>query len=210
MKKEFILALLIVIIFGGGLFFYNQNRSFICRNAEARSGCCSYHGGVCGCGCCDGTPLSSTCAPYYPQCSNPTPTYTAPVYVPKIEYKTDTQKEIMAFTTKYEDDSTLEIDQTKVKQKGVNGEKTLTYKVTYTDGKETAREKTGDSITTSPIDGIILKGTKPKAQPTSNSNQNTTVAGTTESTIGGILILASIVSGGFWLIRVIKRNRKSD
>lgn len=32
----------------------------------ARQGCCSYHGGVCGCGCCDGSPLSATCAPYYP------------------------------------------------------------------------------------------------------------------------------------------------
>lgn len=31
----------------------------------ARQGCCSHHGGVCGCGCCDGTPLSATCAPYY-------------------------------------------------------------------------------------------------------------------------------------------------
>ncbi len=48
----------------------------------ARSGCCSHHGGVCGCGCCDGTSLSSTCAPYYPNCGggtvptiNPTPTY---------------------------------------------------------------------------------------------------------------------------------------
>ena len=37
----------------------------------ARSGCCSHHGGVCGCGCCDGTPLSATCAPYYPQCNRP-------------------------------------------------------------------------------------------------------------------------------------------
>jgi len=33
----------------------------------ARSGCCSSHRGVRadGCGCNDGTPLSSTCAPYY-------------------------------------------------------------------------------------------------------------------------------------------------
>jgi len=38
-------------------------------NAEARQGCCSHHGGVCGCHCCDGTSLSATCAPYYPQCS---------------------------------------------------------------------------------------------------------------------------------------------
>ncbi len=47
--------------------------------AEARSGCCSWHGGVCGCSCCDGTPLSATCAPYYPGCNSgpsykPTPT----------------------------------------------------------------------------------------------------------------------------------------
>ena len=39
---------------------------------EAKSGCCSHHGGVCGCQCCDGTSLSATCAPYYPQCSSPT------------------------------------------------------------------------------------------------------------------------------------------
>lgn len=38
------------------------------NTTQARSGCCSSHGGVCGCGCCDGTPLSSTCAPYYPSC----------------------------------------------------------------------------------------------------------------------------------------------
>jgi len=33
----------------------------------ARSGCCSHHDGVRadGCGCNDGSPLSSTCAPYY-------------------------------------------------------------------------------------------------------------------------------------------------
>jgi uncharacterized protein YgiM (DUF1202 family) len=39
--------------------------------ADARSGCCSHHSGVCGCGCCDGTNLSATCAPYYPECSGP-------------------------------------------------------------------------------------------------------------------------------------------
>jgi len=42
---------------------------FCINYAEARSGCCSHHGGVCGCGCCDGTPLSATCAPYYPSCN---------------------------------------------------------------------------------------------------------------------------------------------
>ncbi len=45
---------------------------------SARSGCCSHHGGVCGCGCCDGTSLSATCAPYYPQCSTPKPSVQQP------------------------------------------------------------------------------------------------------------------------------------
>lgn len=55
---------------------------------DARSGCCSWHGGVCGCQCCDGTPLSSTCLPYYPECGgggfyNP-PSYDYPSYTPSI------------------------------------------------------------------------------------------------------------------------------
>jgi len=48
----------------------------------ARSGCCSWHGGVCGCKCCDGTPLSATCAPYYPECGGGryTPPPTCPLH----------------------------------------------------------------------------------------------------------------------------------
>ena len=38
--------------------------------SEARSGCCSHHGGVCGCKCCDGIPLSAKCAPYYSNCTD--------------------------------------------------------------------------------------------------------------------------------------------
>ena len=41
---------------------------FCASSAEARRGCCSHHGGVCGCTCCDGTSLSAKCAPYYPDC----------------------------------------------------------------------------------------------------------------------------------------------
>lgn len=45
---------------------------FLPKNIEARSGCCSHHGGVCGCRCCDGSSLSATCAPYYPSCGSTT------------------------------------------------------------------------------------------------------------------------------------------
>lgn len=55
---------------------------------DARSGCCSHHGGVCGCGCCDGTSLSATCTPYYPKCSGGGAVITAkPVYIPPVVTK---------------------------------------------------------------------------------------------------------------------------
>ena len=52
---------------------------------QARSGCCSHHSGVCGCSCCDGSPLSATCLPYYPGCSGggqAAPVQEEPAYVP--------------------------------------------------------------------------------------------------------------------------------
>jgi len=51
-------------------------------HVEARAGCCSHHGGVCsyecpnggtGYRCCDGSPLSAKCAPYYATCSSASP-----------------------------------------------------------------------------------------------------------------------------------------
>lgn len=50
-------------------------------NSYAQSGCCSHHGGVSGCGCADGTALSSTCLPYYPECSNKTNNQQAPLII---------------------------------------------------------------------------------------------------------------------------------
>lgn len=55
MKWVFVASLILLFIFAPPVF--------------ARSGCCSWHSGVCGCSCCDGTPLSATCLPYYPGCS---------------------------------------------------------------------------------------------------------------------------------------------
>src|SRR5436189_1994999 len=59
MKHSLFIASFLVLLF-----------TFAIQTADARSGCCSHHGGVCGCGCCDGSPLSSTCAPYYPECNS--------------------------------------------------------------------------------------------------------------------------------------------
>lgn len=84
-------------------------------SAYAHSGCCSWHGGVRadGCGCNDGTPLSSTCAPYYtcnapqvntaPATSNSTyqpPVYVAPTDTPTPIPPTDTPTPLPTATPK--------------------------------------------------------------------------------------------------------------
>lgn len=48
------LILIILLAFGFSL------------SLRAQSGCCSRHGGVCGCRCCDGTALSDRCRPHFP------------------------------------------------------------------------------------------------------------------------------------------------
>ena len=64
--------------------------SALITDIGAISGCCSHHGGVCsyqcpnggiGHRCCDGTPLSEKCAPYYSQCNDYTPS--TPIPTPK-------------------------------------------------------------------------------------------------------------------------------
>lgn len=48
-QKVVIISLLACLVFGLQL------------RSDARSGCCSHHGGVCGWACCDGTRLSVIC-----------------------------------------------------------------------------------------------------------------------------------------------------
>lgn len=83
MHKKNILLSMILVSSLSVPFLFNP------PSIEARSGCCSHHGGVVGCGCGDGTPLSSTCAPYYPECSGSKPIEVEeePVYVPPVIVK---------------------------------------------------------------------------------------------------------------------------
>ena len=56
-----------------------------------------------------------------------------------------------------------------VTTKGVEGEQTTTYRVTVTDGVETAREQVGVEVTAAPVDQQVAVGTKPKPAPSSNT-----------------------------------------
>ena len=71
-----------------------------------------------------------------------------------------TKTETIAFTTIQENDNTLEVGKTAVKQEGQNGVLTITYTVTLTDGVETSRVETSRTRTTEPVNRIVLVGTK--------------------------------------------------
>lgn len=93
----------------------------------------------------------------------PTPTPTpkpTPTPAPVVTTKTETKTESIAFQTVRQDDPTLEKGKEVVAQNGVNGTRTITYTVTYTDGKETGRTVASDKVTKEPVNQIIKVGTK--------------------------------------------------
>lgn len=97
-----------------------------------------------------------------------------PVVVIKDEKKTEPVK----FKTESKEDPSLNKGETTVTREGVNGERTLNYKVTYTDGVETDRELISETLTKEPINKVVFKGTyvapKPAPAPPSNCDPNYT------------------------------------
>lgn len=73
--------------------------------------------------------------------------------------KEETKTEVVNFTTKTETDANMASGQSKTTQEGVNGEKTVYYKVTYnSDGVEISREKVKEEVTKQPVQKIIKVG----------------------------------------------------
>jgi resuscitation-promoting factor RpfB len=93
---------------------------------------------------------------------------------PRIEKEVKT--EVVAFESVEQEDSTLAKGQTKVSNEGVNGERTITYEVTYVKGVETARKEVENVVTTKPINKITKVGAyvAPVQAPTSNSGSGYT------------------------------------
>jgi hypothetical protein len=70
-----------------------------------------------------------------------------------------TTTQTIAFTTQDQVDSKLDKGTTQVAQAGQNGVKTLTYKLAYTKGKQTAKTLISAITTTQPVTQIIDVGT---------------------------------------------------
>jgi hypothetical protein len=92
----------------------------------------------------------------------------------KVEKKTVTETKSVAYGTKTVDDASLNKGTTKVTTQGVNGIETLTYLVTYTNGKQTAKDLQSDKVTTQPVDQVTSVGTYVAPAPSSSCNPNYT------------------------------------
>ena len=79
---------------------------------------------------------------------------------PTIETKTVTETESIPYNKTTQNDPTLASGKTALITAGVDGVKTVTYQVTYTDSQETSRTKTGEQVTKQPADQVTRIGTK--------------------------------------------------
>lgn len=95
---------------------------------------------------------------------------------PKITYKKVTKTETIKFAQKTQNNSTLPKGQTKIIRKGVNGQKKVTYKVTYKDGKATKWQVLTSKTLKRPMDQLIVVGTYLVPSPAPSPTPNTTPA----------------------------------
>lgn len=109
---------------------------------------------------------------------NPPSSTTSQKTTPKVEIKPVTTTEVIPFTSSTTEDSNLDQGTTQTRTKGVNGVLTHTYKVTYTDGKETSRSAPIDSITTPAVNEVIVNGTKAPAPSCPNGTYVNTAGNT--------------------------------
>jgi hypothetical protein len=92
--------------------------------------------------------------------SKPNPTSPTSRHVKSIVTKTETTTVSVPFDTQNIDDATLLSGTTQTKTEGMNGIKTSTWNVTYTDRIETNRTLQKEEITTAPVTKVVLHGTK--------------------------------------------------
>jgi len=97
---------------------------------------------------------------------------------PTVATKIITVTQVVGYTTKTEDSNSLDKGQTKTVQTGENGSETLTYKLTYTSGKQTSKMLISTDVTTQPVQEIVEEGTyiTPVSTPSSATNTPNTSA----------------------------------
>ena len=105
------------------------------------------------------TKNSSINAPNYSQAKKIQENGTSATKLSTINSKTITETQSIPFSKTSINDSSLAQSISKITTPGVNGIKTLTYKVTYTNGAQTEKELLSTVITTQPVTEVTSVGT---------------------------------------------------
>ena len=91
------------------------------------------------------------------------------IVVKRVEYKEETKTEEVDYKTEEKYSDSLASGTSEVTQEGVKGEKEVTYKVKYVDGKEDSRESISEKVTKEPVNKIVTYGS---ASNDSGSNES--------------------------------------
>lgn len=82
------------------------------------------------------------------------------VVIKRVTFGEETSKEKIAYDTVNENSDKIELGTTKIKTKGKNGEKLVTRKCKYIDGKKVSEKTISDKTIKKPVDEVTLVGTK--------------------------------------------------
>lgn len=89
--------------------------------------------------------------------------------VKTVEYKEETVKESVPYTTSEQYNPTMYKGERKITRQGVNGEKAVTYRVKYVNGKVKSRKKLSERMVTLAVSEIVMVGTKSPETSSSGS-----------------------------------------
>lgn len=114
--------------------------------------------------------LNAAANPEQPKSATKTDTQNVQTQKTNVTTKTVTETQPIAFTKTTVNDGSLEKGKTTITTVGVDGIKTLTYQITYTDGKQTAKKLLKEEVTKQPIAEVTAVGTKVAASSSCDTN----------------------------------------
>jgi resuscitation-promoting factor RpfB len=95
----------------------------------------------------------------------PTPTTETPSPTPVVVTEQVTETRAIPYTKRNVYDSSVNKGVRKLRTRGVDGVKTLTYEVTTVDGVESEKKLLGEEVTTNPVSEVTVVGTKEQPKP---------------------------------------------
>lgn len=95
--------------------------------------------------------------------------------IERVNVKKVTETEPIAYETKTEYSDSMYEGESSVSQEGSDGEKELTYDVTYVDGRESSRKLVSEKVTKEPVNEVITRGTKQRVADSQETGSGRTV-----------------------------------